>query len=69
LATKLPIASKVDLANIDPYVLEVIYSFYTGRIRRLSLYAAGFGGFFVSRARDGMVIGYEDRSPVLTSLA
>lgn len=46
----------------DEKVLEVVKSFHERSVERLSVYIEGFGGFFISRSKDGFVIGYMDKN-------
>lgn len=39
---------------------RLLNAFYDRKIDDLSLYVEGFGGFFLSRTKDGVVIGYID---------
>ena len=47
--------------DFDQEILKLTYSFYQREIDYFSLYVEGFGGFFVSRSKDGMIIGYKDK--------
>lgn len=44
---------------------KLIRSFYNREIDRFSLYVEGFGGFFISRTKDGMVMGFIDKKLLL----
>jgi hypothetical protein len=50
------------LKKYNPAVSALVMLFYNGKIDRIDVYAEGFGGFYVSRVKDGMVIGYKDRA-------
>jgi hypothetical protein len=43
-------------------IFRLIEAFYNNRIGDISLYIEGFGGFFLSRTKDGIVIGYVDKN-------
>jgi len=43
-------------------VLRLIRAFYNHEIDDFSLYMEGFGRFFISRTKNGMVIGYTDKN-------
>jgi hypothetical protein len=47
--------------NFDQEILKLTYSFYQQEIDHFRLYIEGFGSLFVSRVKDGVVIGYKDR--------
>jgi hypothetical protein len=48
--------------SFDKRVLEVVKTFHERRIDRLTVYVEGFGGLFLSRVKDGFVIGYIDKN-------
>jgi hypothetical protein len=48
--------------RFDEKIREVVKSFRERRVDRLSVYIEGFGGFFISRSKDGFVIGYMDKN-------
>lgn len=41
---------------------RLMRTFHNREIDDLSLYVEGFGGFFISRTKDGMIIGYKDKN-------
>jgi len=47
---------------VNGNVLRLVRAFYNGEVDDFSLYLEGFGGLFVSRTKDGMVMGYVDKN-------
>jgi hypothetical protein len=51
--------------DVNEEVLELTREFENREIDHFSVYIEGFGGFFISRAKDGMVMGYADKNKQL----
>ena len=47
---------------VNENVLRLVRAFYNREIDDFSLYLEGFGGLFISRTKDGMVMGYKDKN-------
>lgn len=48
--------------SVNTDLREVFRAFHEGRMKRINIYLEGFGGFFLSRVKDGFVVGYVDRN-------
>lgn len=48
--------------DVNEEVLKLTKAFYNHEIEHLNLYIEGFGGLFLSRTKDGMVMGYKDKN-------